>query len=102
MPTLPGEKIDVEQTKIYKRQKLAQFKMKITLVNQDIKNVIGIKTPGDAFLVQEKASPWENLKIDVAAAGNFFVEFWSISILNYKGQTIIVGESPLPINLIFG
>ena len=99
MPTVPGEKTDVPLTKIYKRQKLAQFKLKANLVTQDFKTLVGIKTAGPADLARGNATPWENLKVDVSAAGNTFVEFWGISIVTYQGQTIIVGESSQPINL---
>ncbi|MDP4126019.1 MAG: lytic transglycosylase domain-containing protein [Bacillota bacterium] len=99
VPSLPGEKTDVPQTKIYKRQKLAQFKIKVNIVNQDIKRFVGIKTENSSYRVQGNATPWENLKLDVAAAGNTFVEFWGITIVTYQGQTIIVGESSQPINL---
>lgn len=99
MPSVPGEKTDVPLTKIYKRQKLAQFKIKANLVTRDFENIIGIKTAGPADLTQGNAKPWKNLKVDVAAAGNTFVEFWGISIVTYKGQTIVVGESSKPINL---
>ncbi|WP_158291441.1 lytic transglycosylase domain-containing protein [Desulfosporosinus sp. Sb-LF] len=99
VPSLPGEKTDVTQTKIYKRQKLAQFKVKANTVNQDIKTVLGIKTAITEDLAQGNSTPWAKLKIDVAAAGNTFVEFWGISIITYQGQTIIVGENSQPINL---
>lgn len=102
MPTQPGQETDVLQTKIYKRQKLAQFKIKTNLVTQDFKTVIGIKTASPADPAKGNKTPWEKLKVDVAAAGNTFVDFWGVSIITYQGQTIIVGEisqSSQPINL---
>ena len=99
MPSVPGEKTDIPLTKIYKRQKLAQFRLKANTVTQDFKTLVGIKNAGPADLVRGNATPWENLKVDVAAAGNTFIEFWGISIVTYQGQTIIVGESSQPINL---
>ena len=99
MPTQPGQKTDVPQTKIYKRQKLAQFKIKVNLVTQNFKTVVGIKTDSPADPTQGNKTPWEKLKVDVAAAGNTFVDFWGVSIVTYQDQTIIVGESSQPINL---
>lgn len=99
MPSQPGQKIDVLQTKIYKRQKLAQLKVKANIISQDFKSVVGIKTTGPADLIQENVSPWEKFKVDVAAAGNTFIEFWGGTIVTYQGQTIIVGEGSKPINL---
>lgn len=102
MPTDPGQKTDVLQTKIYKRQKLAQFKIKTNLVAQDFKAIVGIKTDSPADPTKGNKTPWGKLKVDVAAAGNTFVDFWSVSIVTYQGQTIIVGElsqSSHPINL---
>ena len=102
MPTQPGQKTDVLQTKIYKRQKLAQFKIKTNLVTQDFNAVVGIKTDSPADPTKGNKTPWEKLKVDVAAAGNTFVDFWGVSIVTYQGQTIIVGEisqGSQPINL---
>ena len=101
MPTQPGLITDVSQTKIYKRQKLAQFKIKVNLVTQNFENVVGIKTDSPADPTQGNKTPWEKLKVNVAAAGNTFVDFWGVSIVTYQNQTIIVGESSssLPINL---
>ena len=102
IPTQPGQKIDVLQTKIYKRQKLAQFKIKANLLAQDFTAVIGIKTDSSADLTNENKATWEKLKVDVVAAGNTFVDFWGVSIVTYQGQTIIVGEISQnfqPINL---
>ncbi|WP_407306491.1 hypothetical protein [Desulfosporosinus sp. SB140] len=80
MPSRPGEKIDVAQTKIYKRQKLAQFRIKISLVTQDIHQLLGIKRTNPMYPFQKKETPWETLKLDVAAAGNTFVEFWGLPL----------------------
>lgn len=102
MPIQPGQETDVLQTKIYKRQKLAQFKIKTNLVTQDFKAVVGIKTDSSADPTKENKTPWEKLKVDVTASVNTFVDFWSVSIVTYQGQTIIVGESSQnfqPINL---
>jgi len=99
IPSLPGEKTDVPQTKIYKRQKLAQFKIKVNTVNDDLKTIVGLKTAGSKYPAQRNVTPWGNLKLDVASAGYTFIEFWGISIVTYQGQTIIVGESSQPINL---
>jgi hypothetical protein len=98
MPEQSDQKADVAQTKIYKRQKLTQFKIKVNHVTQDFKTIVGIKTerPADS---KENMTPWKTLKVDVAAAGNTFVDFWGISIVTYHNQTIIVGESSQPINL---
>ena len=102
MPTQPGQKTDVLQTKIYKRQKLAQFKIKTNLVTQDFNTIVGIKTDNPADPTNGNKTPWEKLKVDIAAAGNTFVDFWGVSIVTYQGQTIIVGEisqGSQPINL---
>ena len=102
MPTQPGQETDILQTKIYKRQKLAQFKIKTNLITQDFKTVVGIKTASPADPTKENKTPWEKLKVDIAAAGNTFVDFWGVSIITYQGQTIIVGEisqGSQPINL---
>ena len=102
MPTQPGQKTDVIQTKIYKRQKLAQFKIKVNLVTQSFKTVVGIKIDSPADLTQLNKTPWEKLKVNVATAGNTFADFWGASIVTYEDQTIIVGEISQgfkPINL---
>jgi len=102
MPTQPGQKTDVPQTKILKRQKLAQFKIKVNVVTQSFKTVVGVKTDSLADPAQGNKTPWEKLKVDVAAAGYTFVDFWGISIVTYEDQTIIVGEisqGSQPINL---
>jgi len=98
MPEQSDQKTDVAQTKIYKRQKLTQFKIKVNHVTQDFKTIVGIKTerPADS---KENMTPWKTLKVDVAAAGSTFVDFWGISIVTYHNQTIIVGESSQPISL---
>ncbi len=99
--TQPGQETNVLQTKIYKRQKLAQFKIKTNFVVQDIKAIVGVKTDNPADPAKGNRTPWEKLKVDVAAAGNTFADFWSVSIVTYQGQTMIVGESSQfqPINL---
>lgn len=99
IPSLPGEKVDVPQTKLFKRQKLIQFKLKANKVSQDFKDAVGIKTASSPDLALGNTPTWKKLKDDVAAAGNTFVEFWSISIVTYKGQTIVLGEGSQPINL---
>ncbi len=94
MPTVEGQKTDVEQTKIYKRQKLAQLKVKVNLV---FKTAVGIKTDGPPDPTQVDKTTWQKVKIDVAAAGNTLVDFWGVSIVTYQDQTIIVGERPLTV-----
>jgi len=97
MPTVPGQKTDIEQTKVYKRQKLAQFKVKI---NFAFKTAVGIKAEGPSDPAQANKTTWQNFKFNISAAGNTFVDFWGVSIITYQDQTnqeqtIIVGERPI-------
>ena len=101
VPAVPGETIDVKKTESYKKQKLTQFKLRVSQVGQDFKHLVGIKAQDLIYKDPDQAgkSPWQNIQLDLASAGDTFVEFWGITIVDYKGQTIVVGEGSQPINL---
>ncbi len=86
-----GAKVDIDQTKQFKRQKLALLEVKLNGLGQDALAWTGIKSGTGAA--------WQKVKQDLIESGNVLVEFWGVSIIIYQGQTIVIGEGSNPINL---
>lgn len=94
-----GAKVDINTTKRYKGQKLAEFDQKMAVVRNDLLDIIGIKPAAAANSKDKNAHGWDKLKIDLATAGTTLSDFWGVSVLSYQGQTIIVGQGSTPINM---
>jgi hypothetical protein len=90
-----GGSIDVHQTKLYKYQKLTQFKIKLNTAGEDLLRLANINSPN----TNSSQTGWSKFQTDIAAAGNTFVDFWGTSVIMYQDQTIIIGEGSIPINL---
>ncbi len=89
---MPKEaKVDIDQTKQFKRQKLALLEAKLSGLGQDALAWTRLKGGSGAG--------WQKVKQDLAESGNVLLEFWGVSIITYQGETIIVGEGSTPINL---
>ena len=112
VPAQPGESIDINLTKNYKRLKLAEFKKKVYLIQLDFKNAFGKDKSlnEENSLNEEKNSNqlemgnksfWHILRNDLSNAATTLVEFWAITIVTDQEhqEKIIVGEGSKPINL---
>jgi hypothetical protein len=103
---MPGQVIDLEQTKDFKRQKLAQLKGEVYKIKQESLSVLGIGGEDqDAKTSESKTdkTPRQSFKVNLSAVKNTFEELWGITIVTYPGQkveqTLMVGAGFKPINL---
>lgn len=113
---MPGQVIDREQTKDFKRQKLAQLKGEVDNAKKELLNSIGLnrmeQAEDRATQVIEKAedrTPWQTLKDNFFKLEKTFDELLAITIVSYPGQeagngheveqTLMVGLESKPINL---
>ncbi|HVJ48062.1 lytic transglycosylase domain-containing protein [Desulfitobacterium sp.] len=93
MPSHPGESIDIELTKNYKRLKLMEFRKKTVVLQLDIKELFE-KNKSDN-------SSRYILRDDLSAVVSTLAEFWAITIVTDQdhNEKIIVGKGSQPINL---
>ena len=100
---LPGQVIDVEQTKNYKQQKFAQLKLEIHKAQQDVLSGLGIGMKGQSEMSTENKTLRVTFKDNLSRVENTFLEFWAVTIVSYPGQeveqSLIVGAGSKPINL---
>ncbi len=92
-----GGSIDVHQTKLYKNQRLRQYKAKLAEVGQDLLCLVGVKN--QTGKLADDQSAWTKFTGDLAEAGNIFVDFWGTSVITYHNETIIMVQGSQPINL---
>lgn len=108
VPSQPGESVDIELTKNYKRLKLTEFKKKTNALQVDLKKVWG--KGQDLNLAEENTgneSSWLILRDDFSAVTSTLIEFWGITVVTVPSQDpnqdqpqkMIVGEGSQPINL---
>lgn len=112
VPSQPGEFVDFDLTKSYKRLKLAEFKKKVYMIKLDFKsalkkgkdldnsdssneknNLNPVKTTNQSF--------WHIVSNDLSDAVSTLAEFWTITIVTdqERQEKMIVGEGSKPINL---
>lgn len=106
VPSQPGESIDVELTKKYKRLKLTEFKKKTVAFQLDVKKALGKGKNLSEENKDEKSSS-HILRDDLSDAVSTLVEFWAITIVTdqkqdqneNQPQKMILGAGSKPINL---
>ena len=105
VPSFQGQTIDVQQTKNFKRKKLAQLKKEVYQAKQDFSVVFTNPKESVVDSTGENVTPWLRFKEDLSDVTFTFVEFWGVTVVTYPGQgedeeqTILVGAGSKPINL---
>lgn len=103
---MPGQVIDLEQTRNFKRQKLAQLKVEVHQAHKEFLTVFDIGGKDQAASsIEDKTdkTPWQTFKVNIFKVKNTFEELWGVTIVSYLGQeveqTLMVGAGSEPINL---
>lgn len=100
---MPGQVIDFEQTKKFKRQKLAQIKVEVHTAQQELLSTIGKGRKDKVDTTLEDSTSWQTVKENLIKIENTFEELLAITFVTYPGQdveqTVIVGTGSKPINL---